>query len=350
MQTTLTRARIERMEPETDDAVSLYLLPEEIKTFRPGQFITLRINIDGQMHQRSYSLSSDPIDDLWRITVKRVKKGVVSSYLTQQASLGEWVECTEPEGHFCLLESTEEFPRVFVGAGSGITPLYSMLRESLKNSSAPHLLFYGNRKKENVIFKQGLEALRSEYPQLKIFYYYSKESMLTSLFKRNLDYKRGRIAPEDVWYEVLELGDQAFDAEYYLCGPSQMNVSVKQELLSRSVSEEKIRMEYYTAAESSASDEACDSSVRVHLLGEEINIEVKAGDNILGSLIDQGYDPPHSCTSGACCTCMAVLKKGRVSMDRTDALSKSEIKNGFILTCQAVPETEEVEVDFNIYD
>ena len=165
MQTTLTRARIARIEPETEDAVSLYLEPEGQRPFKPGQFITLRLDIDGQSYQRSYSLSSHPSEELWRITVKRVKNGSVSTYLTERAEIGQWLDCTEPEGQFCLLESQEAHPRVFVGAGSGITPLFSMLRQSLKTSEAPHLLFYGNRKKENVIFKEDLQSLQKTYPR-----------------------------------------------------------------------------------------------------------------------------------------------------------------------------------------
>lgn len=346
----LFESKVIRLKKETKDSVSVYLVKPRQLTFEPGQFITLFLDIKGESVRRSYSLSSSPEDEHLRITVKVVQGGLVSNYLFSQLQEGDKISFSAPEGFFTLIDDAtgEKRPRVFIGAGSGITPLFSMLKKSLNKHDVPHLLLYGNRHKDNIIFKSSIDTLAQEYHQLSVINYISKGSFLKRLFGKNDGFKSGRISPEDVWYAAIDLGEIGFEAEYYICGPEKMNKAIRQELLSRNVEEDRIKVEYYGTAD--LSDCGINAEAEILLEGKRVQLPIASGTSILDALLDAGYDPPHSCTSGACCTCIAKLTSGEVNMERTDALSKSEIKNGYILTCQATPKTEKLEVDFNIYE
>jgi len=335
---------------ETKEAKSFHLALGDGCTYQPGQFITLVLNIEGQEVSRSYSLSSIPTDGHGRITVKKIHGGKASNYLCQSIKVGDKVQYKGPDGIFCLPELNSNITRVFVGAGSGITPLMGMLRQSLQQSQAPHLLFYGNKREEDVIFKNDIDQLSEANSNLKVRHFYSEKKWIHTLFQKKKSFSAGRIEPEDIWYDIIDLGDQGENAVYFICGPSGMNEKLKEALLGYGIDEENIKVEFYSSGINPISDSnASPSQALVLLDNKEINIEVLPGHSILDSLISSGHNPPHSCTSGACCTCMAIIKEGEVKMNRSDALSKSEIKDGFILTCQAIPTTEKVVVDYDVY-
>ena len=339
--------KITEKRQETPSAFSLFLRPDQPITFKPGQFITLILDIDGNKVKRSYSLSSQPGEDL-RLTIKRVKGGLVSNYLADQLATGDSLEIEGPEGIFTMTDQDDtDAPRVFIGGGSGITPLYSMLRSSLKASKAPHHLFYGNTGAEEVIFKDDLGQLEAEFLHLTVHHFYSRVGLMKRFFKKG-DFKTGRINIDKIEDGMMEVPEWSTASYFYICGPQKMNDQMKFSLIQRGVPEDRIRVEFYTSGvDTSAVDGPGQVQMEIHLNNEQIDLEVGETKTILNALMDAGYDPPHSCTSGACCTCIAMLEEGEVKMDRTDALSKSEIKKGFILTCQAIPLTEKVKVDYD---
>lgn len=348
MSVSLRKCKVEAIVDETEDAKSFHLSLGQDIDYRPGQFITLVLHIEGEAVSRSYSLSSIPEDKHGRITVKRVDGGKVSNYMCNQIRVGDILEYKGPDGVFCLPELDASTTRVFIGAGSGITPLMGMLRQSLANSSAPHLLYYGNKDERNVIFKDDLQKLEYDHRQLKVRHFFSGKNWLLSLLKRNKTYSPGRIEPEDVWYDVLDLEEKGEGANYFICGPNEMNEKMKQALIGYGIDEDHILVEYYSSV-GGGEEGGEPSQAVVHLDDQEIELSVPTHFSILDALIAKGHNPPHSCTSGACCTCMAIIKEGEVKMNRSDALSKSEIKDGFILTCQAFPTTEKVVIDYDVY-
>jgi ring-1,2-phenylacetyl-CoA epoxidase subunit PaaE len=339
--------KITKKRAETPSAFSLFLKPDQTISFEPGQFITLVLDIDGSTVKRSYSLSNQPGEDL-RLTIKRVEGGLVSNHLADMLNEGDSIEIEGPEGIFTMTDHDEpDAPRIFIGGGSGITPLYSMLRSSLKSSNAPHHLFYGNTAEEEVIFRNDLNKLEKDFPQLTVHHFYSRVGLMKRLFKRG-DYRTGRINIDKIEDGLIEVPEWTTSSYFYICGPQKMNDQMKFSLIQRGVPEDRIRVEFYTSGvDTDSIDGPGQVHMEVHLNHEKINLEIVETKTILNALMDAGYDPPHSCTSGACCTCIAMLEEGEVKMDRTDALSKSEIKKGFILTCQAIPLTEKVKVDYD---
>lgn len=358
--------RVKEVVKETADTATLvFEIPQELtETFQytQGQYLTLRLNINGKEQRRSYSMCSSPLEKDIAVTVKRVKNGVVSNYLNDRVQAGNMLDVMEPEGRFFTpLDPDNRKTYYLFGAGSGITPLFSILKTALEQEpqSFVHLL-YGNRSEDSIIFKNQLDALQRRYDgQFTVDYILSKPKRdkpggLAGLFsKGTLSWqgKTGRINAVEVNKFLEERPLRNKNAEYFICGPGDLIDAVEKSLQERGIDKKHIHAERFVSTHIAEADRiqgVGGAEVAVQLNGKTVSINVPAGKTILDVLIDKKHNPPYSCTSGACSTCIAKVTEGSVKMDVCYALDDDEVAQGFILTCQAHPTTPKVAVTFDV--
>jgi ring-1,2-phenylacetyl-CoA epoxidase subunit PaaE len=356
--------RVANKQQETADTVTLtFEVPEEVKhhfAYRAGQYLTLKLNIDGQEMRRAYSMSSAPLDKELSVTVKKVSGGRASTYLHDQVQVGDSIEVSAPDGRFVAVINAEKKRTWYLMAsGSGITPIMSIIKTVLEEEPMSTVyLLYGNRTEEDIIFRATLDSMTQRYEnQLFVDHVLSKpakgEGGLFGMFKKSSwSGMKGRIDDDRLvaWLdERLPVSTEA-DCQYYACGPGNMAEIVEETLIGRGVTPKQINKEMFVnAGEAPGGVEAgaAGMPVRVILKGVTHQIMVPAENTILDVLISQKLDAPYSCTSGACSTCMARTKSGKVRMDACYALDDDEIASGYILTCQSHPETADVVITFD---
>lgn len=359
------KLKVKAIQAETEDAVTVvFEVPDSLAdTFQytQGQYLTLRFYFNGQEERRAYSMCSSPLDDDLAVTVKRLKGGQVSNYLHDQLKVGETVEVMPPEGRFYTpLQEDHQKTYYIFGAGSGITPLMSILKTILEKEPLSKVcLLYGNRNEDTIIFKDSLEALERRYrDQLVVEHILSqpkreKSSGLLSFLSKGTvlwEGKVGRIDAAAVKEFISKHPHRTGDVEYFICGPGRMIEAVEAALKSMSVDKKRIHTERFTTDvdEKDKAKGTAGAKITVHLNGNTIETEVPEGKTILDVLLDLRYDPPYSCHSGACSTCMAKMNSGSVKMDACYALDDDEIAEGYILTCQSHPTSEVVELTYDI--
>ncbi len=358
--------KVKEVRTETPDTKTLiFEVPDELKEtfrYRQGQYLTLRFFINGKEERRSYSMCSSPLEPDLAVTVKRLKGGLVSNYINDHVKTGQTIEVMPPDGRFFTeLHPGAQKTYYLFGAGSGITPLFSILKTILEQEpqSIVHLL-YGNRNEDSIIFKTELDRLQQRYAgQFLVEYILSqphraKADGLRGFFSKgkiSWEGKVGRIDAGQVEKFLVEHPQRAKEAVYFICGPGSMIDTVEKALLNRGIHKKAIHTEHFTTApiaEASRAKGVSGAKVRVVLNGNPIEISVPANKTILDVLIDNKYDPPYSCTSGACSTCMAKVTKGSVKMDVCYALDEEEVAQGYVLTCQSHPATDEVELTYDL--
>lgn len=334
--------RVSRVVPETEDARSLVLdVPAELRdafAYRAGQFLTLRLTVAGEVHHRSYSMSSSPdVDDELQISVKRVPGGVVSNWIYDNVRAGDVLEASPPMGVFCL-GADDEREVVAFAAGSGITPVLSIVKTALATTSRRVRLLYANRDRDAAMFAADLDALVALHPdRLRVVHH--------------LDCDNGFVEAAS----IAPFADEASVADTYICGPAPFMDVVEHTLLQHGVAADRIHIERFTPAapvdapypESTAETGA---QVTIELDGKVETTEHRAGTTILQTARQAGMSPPYSCESGNCATCMAKLVEGEVTMHVNDALTDDEVADGWILTCQSVPQTPTVHVVYDYED
>lgn len=368
-QTDFYELRVQKIEEETSDTVTVHFaVPAEESdrfSYHPGQYLTLRFVIDGQDVRRAYSMSSSPLDDTLAVSVKRVQGGLVSNHIADYVKPGTLVDVMPPQGRFLVkTDPARRADYYLFGAGSGITPLMSILRTILEAEPKSSVyLLYGNRDESNIIFKDALDQLGEKYAgQLIVEHTLSqpareKAGGLSRFFTRGKVSWRGSTGRIDngKLHEFLDLHpSDAPTASYYICGPGSMIDTVESGLLGRGINKASIHTERFVSAndvKNAVKGEAHNVTgavITAKINGKETKVTLKDGQTILDGLLEAGQTPPYSCLAGACSTCAAQVNKGGVKMDACYALDDDEVANGMILTCQSHPTTAEVEIDYDI--
>ena len=345
------RLRVAEMRPETGAATSLmFEVPAslgDVFRWRPGQHLTLRFHLGGEEVRRSYSISSSPVTgEPLRITVKRVDGGLVSNHVNESVRAGDEIDVMPPYGSFCLDPvATGYRSHYFFGAGSGITPLFSMLTSVLHaEPRSAVFLIYGNKHEKSIIFKQALADLAVEHSDRLVLVHSLSSPSLWSSFSA----WTGRVDERAVARFIDEHPPYAQDAQYYVCGPGGMNACVRGALQDLDVPAERIHVESYGGGvdEGEADVASVAAVATVRLDGSETRVPVPRGKTILSALLETGLRPSYSCQAGVCSACRAHLERGEVHMRSRMALEDREIAAGTILTCQSLPLTPTLEIRY----
>lgn len=313
-----------------------------------GQFLTVIPNMTGENPRRSYSLSSSPATDMSpAITVKRISGGLVSNYLCDHIKIGDSIEVIEPMGNFIVEPDTEATKNyVFVGAGSGITPLMSMIKTLLHREPKSKIqLIYGSRHEDRIIFKKQLDTLESEFStRFTVLHVISQPAANWPGFK-------GRInQASTVYYLKQELGIDIAKAHYYLCGPLEMMEEVQKALAIFEVPGSQIHKELFNTApsiETALSDNAITREITLIFEGKAHAVTVQPHETILEAALGADIDIPYSCQAGMCTACMGLCTAGMVTMDEEDGLTAGEMAKGYVLTCVAHPKSDGVIIDLD---
>ncbi len=322
----------------TEDCVKIELsVPLDLKrkyVFKAGQYLDFIIDIDNKEEHRSYSICSGA-DEILSIAVKSISNGKVSKWFNELVKSGDAIWVSEPKGNFTLNESVKNV--IGIAAGSGITPILSIAKELKQNGGTLNLV-YGNRKIDSIIFKDEIAALNNVHV----------DHFLTG--EKVDGYHEGRIN-KDSFTEWLksDLNRLKSDA-FFICGPEQMIMDVKATLTFFGVSNDKIRYELFTAPvlmESSSKKAVSSfdglSKVKAILESEVVEFSLASkGGSLLEAAEKAGLDAPYSCKGGVCCSCRAKVLKGSAMMKANYALTDEEVEQGYILTCQAHPSSEEL--------
>ncbi|MBK7409612.1 MAG: 2Fe-2S iron-sulfur cluster binding domain-containing protein [Saprospirales bacterium] len=366
MHTQFYSLTVSEVRRETPDAVSIFFdIPENLKEtfhYTQGQHLTLKFTLGGAEVRRPYSMSSSPLEGRISVTVKKVEKGLVSTYINDKLKAGDVVDVLSPDGRFfTLLKEDQRKSYYLIGAGSGITPLLSIIKTTLElEPQSTIFLLYGNRNEDSIIFRDELTQLQKRYEgQLVVEHTLSRPTRekakgLSGLFSKGTVSWDGRVGRIDgaMIASFLEAHPaRSRESEYFLCGPGEMIELAKEKLVSLGVDSKHIHQEYFTTAELDESERAsgvAGAKAIVTLNGRQFEVSIPEKKTILAALLDQKVDAPFSCTSGACSTCMAKLEKGSVKMDVCYALDEDEVAEGYILTCQSHPTTEEVVLTYDV--
>jgi len=341
---------VQNIKPLTPTSVAItFSIPKElIQTFNfaPGQYITIKKEIKGKELRRAYSISSSPKRDYITIGVKRVDKGGFSDYANTKLKIGDVLEVMPPEGRFIFKRSDSPKNVAAFAAGSGITPIMSILKAELaSNLDNKFVLVYGNKSNKETMFYKDLVKLQLEYAN-RFFIYFtnSKTQEEGSLF--------GRIDTSTVNYALKNKHkDIDFDA-FYLCGPEDMIHLVRNTLLENNIQKDKIHFELFTTSETTAEvtphvSASGKTQVTVILDDEEFSLTMGKNDVVLDSILKENIDAPYSCQGGVCSSCIARITEGKAEMVKNQILTDGEIEEGLILTCQAKPMTPTLKVDYD---
>lgn len=357
---------------ETAAAVQIgFRIPESLKAvfrFDPGQYLTLKVEVDGMAVRRAYSICSPIQEAIVSVLVKRLPGGRVSNYLNDMIKVGDKLEVLPPGGHFKLsIEESQHASYFFIGAGSGITPLTAMIHSVLEaEPMSTCSLLYGNRDEDNIIFKPKLDRLSLVFQgRFSVSYVLSRPKR-----ERGNGFNRLFTVPRQRWKGKtgrINVGHiQSFLANYegikpqgyYICGPGPMIETAVNALEEFGIDNSIIHREYFTSSDLGIKDGDISSvpkisnrkprKVTVRLDGLIKEVIIEDDTNIVQALINEGVEPPYSCLSGTCSTCMAKVTKGEVEMDVSIGLEADEKEKGYILTCQSHPITDEVVLSYDI--
>ena len=346
---------VKNIRKETSDCVSIaFDIPAELQkhfVFKQGQNITVKSIMNGEEIRRSYSICSSPLDNELRVAVKKVYDGAFSSFANQNLKKGDVLDVLPPTGTFFTeVHIANKKDYVFFAAGSGITPVISIIKTILFiEPESTVTLVYGNKNVSSIIFKEDLEALKNKHLQrFRIYYILSRE-------RTEADINYGRIDAEKC-KRFSKLIDFTSIDEFFICGPEKMIFAVKDFLEMNGVNKSKIHFELFTtpirkhakiySTITTPDDEG--SEITVKLDGRSFNFKLDYNsNNILDAALAQGADLPFACKGGVCTTCKAKLIEGEVEMEVNYGLEPDEVKAGFILTCQSHPRSKKVVIDFD---
>jgi ring-1,2-phenylacetyl-CoA epoxidase subunit PaaE len=343
---------------ETKDATSLYFDTKgksQEFNYKSGQHLILHFTIDGRKVSRAYSLFTAPFENKLGITVKRVKGGLMSNYINDNITVGDAIELSIPRGNFCLNDEEKAKAYYFFGGGSGITPLLSIIKNLLYTKPKSKIFFlYGNRDEASIIHYEALEHLKKQFPnRFHIEHELESEGGFfgKGLLSNLLQARTGWVDKRRVLY-FLKDNPTDLAAEYFICGPSPMMHKVEEALTEISILPENIHIERFSSDPDASHSENSIVNIKNAELTYTINgimkkITIQGNKTLFESLSKVGEDIPHSCLAGSCASCACRITKGNVNMKQCFGLNSTQLKDGFILSCQAIPQTNRIEVNFD---
>jgi ring-1,2-phenylacetyl-CoA epoxidase subunit PaaE len=343
---------------ETKDcSVITFDIPENLKSdfsYNSGQHLTLRTTINGQEVRRSYSLCSSPTQNTWQVAVKKIDSGLFSTFVNDQLKKGDFLEVMPPNGTF-FTEVNPSLAKNYIAfaAGSGITPVLSIIKNHLASEpNSTFQLFYLNRTVKSIIFKEELEQLKNVYfNRFEIFHFLTKEHRVSELFN-------GRFTKEKLQVLTEKIINIPAINECFICGPEDMIFLVRDELTAAGLPKDKIHYELFTTGLTEEDKQRINKIVEKKVEGTEVTI-VDGGkefhlvmgedfDNILDGALAAGADLPFACKGGVCSTCRCKVLEGTVEMKLNYSLEEEELAKNYVLSCQAVPTSKKVVVDFGV--
>ena len=336
--------RVRAVVDETHDTKSVaFDVPPELASafaYQPGQFLTLRLGIDGRHVPRCYSMSSAPgVDDAPRVTVKRVTSGRGSNWVCDNVRAGDTIEVMAPSGVFHPRSLDGDF--LLLAGGSGITPVFSILRSVLAKGSGRITLLYANRDEKSVIFQSELKALAEAHPaRLTVIHW--------------LDSVQG--VPSVV--QLAEFARPSLAAQAFICGPGPFMDAMVAALDHAGMDSERVHVERFVSLPDEEDVAAINAAapaptvsieratVEMELDGEVHVLSVGGDETLLDAALKAGINAPHSCQAGMCASCMCQVVEGEVHLRHNEVLDAKDLAKRWTLSCQALPTTEHVKVRF----
>ena len=333
----------------TPSAVSvLFDVPAELKKefkFIPGQYIDIRKELNGEELRRAYSICSSLQSDELRIGIKEMIGGKFSVYANSSLKAGDHLEVSIPKGNFVLEpESTKNKKYLAIATGSGITPILSLVQSVLElEPKSKFLLLFGNRSIEDVMFKTELDVLQKTFPD-RFFLHY----VFSQKWKEN-DYT-GRIN-EAMIESVLSEDALNYNVdEVFLCGQEAMIDMAKEYFIKQGLTSKQVHFELFSVTEAPKKEKenfSGEAEVTIVLDDESTTFRMHQQETVLAAALKHGLDAPYSCQGGICSSCLAKLTYGKVKMDNNRILSKEELEEGLILTCQSHPVSEKISINYD---
>jgi ring-1,2-phenylacetyl-CoA epoxidase subunit PaaE len=304
--------------------------------------------------RRSYSLCSSPIENKWNVAVKKINEGLFSTFVNEKLRKGDVLDVMAPNGTFFTeIDSKKAKNYIAFAAGSGITPILSIIKTHLAlEPESTFKLFYLNRTVKSIVFKEEIEQLKNRYfNRFEIFHFLTKEHRPSELFN-------GRFTKE----KIQTLTDKIIDVPQvdacFICGPEEMIYLLRDELINAGLEKDKIHFELFTSGISEEDKKRISKIIEKKVEGTEVTI-IDGGkefhfvmgddfDNILDGALAAGADLPFACKGGVCSTCRCKVVEGTAEMKLNYSLEENELAKNYILSCQAVPTSKKVVVDFGI--
>jgi ring-1,2-phenylacetyl-CoA epoxidase subunit PaaE len=355
---------VKRIEPVTADAAQItFAIPPDLRDtfeFKSGQFLTLRAQIAGESVRRSYSICSTPAmlasSQEISVGIKHVEGGVFSTWATTRLQAGDEVDVMPPDGRF-ISKKPDAKMRLMIAAGSGITPILSMVAHGLATEpSSRFTLVYGNQRTNTIMFGEALQDLKDRYPsRLQLIHILSRQAT-------ELPLTHGRITEEKIALLTSGLIDIKSMEEAFICGPEAMIEAAERGLQNAGLPLESIHSERFaspittkiianyltkTGGEALKSLKKSDFHLEVIIDGKSHSMGLAEQDTVLDTALEQGLDLPYACKGGVCCTCRAKVIEGKIEMEKNFTLEKWEVDKGFVLTCQARCISQRVVVSFD---
>ena len=349
--------KVKSIENTTDDSVVVaFEVPSDQLDdfeFTQGQYLTLKAKIEGEDVQRSYSLCSSPLDKEWKVAIKKVPFGKFSTYANETLEAGATLEVMPPNGKF-FVEVNPDMQRNYIAfaAGSGITPILSIIKTHLESEpKSSFKLFYTNKNSSSIMLKEELEGLKNRFmDRFEIFYFLTKE-------KRNIEFFNGRLTSDKLDIIFKTIANIYEIDHHFICGPESMIFTIRDFLLEKGVQKNQLHFELFTSSsdakkefieESKEKFEGKTSHITVIEGGKTLEFEIpQASENILDAALSNSADLPFACKGGVCCTCKAKLLEGEVNQLVNYGLEEDELEAGYILTCQAIPVSDNIVVDYD---
>ncbi len=342
---------------ETADCISVgFIVPDALRetfAYRAGQYVTLRAEVGDRELRRSYSLCSAPHEHEWRIAIKRVDGGMFSQWAHMLLRAGDNIDVLPPDGHFVYEPQPNRSRQILLlAAGSGITPVFSILKTALETEPSSHVtLVFGNRRVQDIIFREQIEDLRNRYlARFQLIHTLSGEVQESPM-------ANGRLDGTKIAHLVPGLIDPKRIDETYICGPGTMIEAAANACLEIGLPAARIHKEIFGVPGAVARDESrvVDTfdnadAARVSVIADGVERELRVGfkgESVLDVVLASGIDVPYACKAGVCCTCRAQVLEGEVRMDTNYTLELHEVERGFVLTCQAHPVTDTVRLSFD---